>query len=226
MITVKRRMKGWLVVALAGSAAVFSSCDDTEDVLPVVATTIRDLNADYAPYENPLPTNRPPLRIGATNKYTLFSFKTGQVVPNSDSATTKWDIGFRSTTIIVNGGTSGPGSGVAQVLTGTLDALTEAPAEGYRSDNKNATNSIDRFAIPFGSGNGWYTYTSATNLVSPIAGRVLVIKTSDNRYAKLEILSYYQGAPANPRPEPAGPDKDRYYTFRYVYQPNESTSFE
>lgn len=210
---------------LVGCTVTFISCNEEEDILPVVATTINDLNADYAPYENPLPTNRPPLRIGATNKFTLFSFKTGAIVPNADSASTNWDIGFRSTTIIVNSGTSGPGNTTAQLLSGTLSNLTEAPLDGYKSDNKTGTTPAERNAIPTGSGNGWYTYTAATNLVAPIAGKVIVVKTGDNRYAKLEILSYYKGAPASPSPEPAGADQDRYYTFRYVYQPNDTQIF-
>jgi hypothetical protein len=214
------------VLLIASVALAFSSCDKDSDPDPVVSTKISDLNADYAPFESPLPTDRPPNRVGAKNKFTLFNFKTGQIVANADSATTKWDIGFRSTTIIVNGGTSGPGTVTAQVISGTLDALKEAPADGYKSDNKNGSTAADRNAIPTGSGNGWYTYTQSTNTISPIAGKVIVVKTSDGRYAKMEILSYYKGAPSSPSPEPAGADKDRYYTFQYVYQPNDSKSFQ
>jgi len=51
---------------------------------------------------------------------------------------------------------------------------------------------------------------------------VLVIRTHDGKYAKLEILSYYENAEPN-----ATFDNYRYYTFDYVYQPNEGeTSFE
>jgi hypothetical protein len=219
-------IKSILSIALiVGFTIAFVSCNEDDDLLPVVATTINDLNADYAPYESPLPTNRPPLRIGATNKFTLFSFKTGAIVPNADSTSSNWDIGFRSTTIIVNSGTSGPGTTTAQILNGTLTNIIEAPFDGYKSDNNAGTTPAERNAIPSGSGNGWYTYTGATNLVAPIAGKVIVVKTAENRYAKLEILSYYQGAPASPSPEPTGTDKDRYYTFRYVYQPNDTRIF-
>ena len=221
--------KSLKIVALVGvMASVVSmiSCDSSSDPDPIVSTSISDLNADYAPYESPLPTNRPPNRVGAKNKFTLFSLKTGQVVPNTDSATNKWHIGFRSTTIIVNSGTSGPGTSTAQIVSGTLDNLLEAPVDGYKSDNKNGSTAAERNAIPVGSGNGWYTYVASTNLVSPIAGKVIVVKTSEGRYAKLEILSYYKGAPVNPSPEPVGTDKDRYYKFRYVYQPNDTRSFQ
>jgi hypothetical protein len=107
-----------------------------------------------------------------------------------------------------------------------LDGLLEAPLEGYKSDNKNGATAAERNVLPVTSGAGWYTYVPASNLVSPIAGKVIVVKTSEGRYAKVEILSYYQNAPANPSPEPTGTDKDRYYTFRYVYQPNDTRSFQ
>ena len=72
-----------------------------------------------------------------------------------------------------------------------------------------------------GSNNGWYNYNSATNVVSPIAGKVLVIKTHDGKYAKMEILNYYQDAPANP----TGVEPSRYYKFNFVYQPNGTKNF-
>jgi hypothetical protein len=205
--------------------SVIVSCDNGSDPDPVVSQTISDLNADYAPYEDPLPTNRPPLRVGETNQYTLFSFKTGAIVDGVNIGTDQWDIGFRSTSIIVNSGTSGSSTVTAQIVSGTLESITEAPMDGYKSDNNAGTTPAERNAIPAGSGNGWYTYAQATNLISPIPGKVIVVKTADNRYAKFEILSYYKGAPANAAPEPAGADMDRHYTFRYVYQPNDTRTF-
>ncbi|HWA35366.1 MAG TPA: HmuY family protein, partial [Cyclobacteriaceae bacterium] len=135
-----------------------------------------------------------------------------------DSVSTKWDIGFNSTNIIVNGGTSGPGQGAGQVVSGIFADITTAPTTGFVQDNKNATPTAV-YAIPRGSGNGWYTYNQSTNIVTPTAGKVLVFKTADGKYAKVEILSYYKGSP-NP---PTATSTDRYYTFRYVYQADGST---
>ena len=60
-------------------------------------------------------------------------------------------------------------------------------------------------------------------IVSPIAGRVIIVKTADGKFAKLEILSYYKNAPATPN---AMTDMARYFTFRYVYQPDGSKKLE
>ena len=60
-------------------------------------------------------------------------------------------------------------------------------------------------------------------IFSPTPGKTLVVKCSDGKYAKIELLSYYKGSPVAPD---AFKDQARYYTFRYVYQSNGSKKFE
>jgi hypothetical protein len=198
---------------LGVSAVMLSSCkkdDDASPNQPLQATTFKNLPADPITVS---PTGQP----GAgTNKYTFFSFKTGAIIPNADSATNQWDLGFRGTTLIVNGGNSGPGQGGAIVQTGLFNDIVTAPETGYAVDSPTAK------AIPTGSGNGWYNYDGNTNLISPIAGKVLLIRTGDGKYAKAEIISYYKDAPTNP----AATDPSRYYTFRYLYQPDGSKNLK
>lgn len=193
----------------------------------MISQTITNLNADWAPL---VFGAGPPTRPTETKKYTLFNFRAGQIIPNADSASGSWDIGFRSTSIIFNSGTSGPGTAAAQVVVGTFDEIREAPESGFIQDNKNAGPS--GFAVlssPLTPGstaiNHWWqnTGTTTSTIVSPIAGRVIVVRTVDGKYVKMEILSYYENAPASPNNMV---DKDRFYTFRYVYQPAESRSFE
>jgi hypothetical protein len=206
-----------LLVLVTSSFMGCKEDDPTPD--PIVSTTISNLAADPSTGFNPT-TGAP---IGQKNKYTFFSFKTGTTVDAVDSATNKWDLGFKGTTIIVNSPTSGPGTSLVQVVSGIFDELNEAPADGYKADDKNATI---KNAIPTGSGNGWYTATGGApgtpTIVKPIAGKIIVVKTGDGRYAKMEILSYYKDAPSSP----TGTEPSRYYTFRYVYQPNDTKSFK
>jgi hypothetical protein len=207
-----------------------ASCSNN-DPAPVALPAIifKDLNADYAPFDFTIPTQGEPARPTQKKKYTFFSFKAGQVVVIADSSkSTAWDIGFRSTSIIINGGTSGPGLGGAIVQQGLFDDLKSAPTTGYILDNKPA----NQFAIsssPFIAGtttttNNWWlnTGTQTSTIVSPIAGRVIIIKTADGRYAKMEIQNYYKGAPAVVNNLT---DLDRHYTFKYIYQPNGSVDF-
>jgi len=179
-------------------------------------TTVQNLQGDTI---IGIATNGQPYGSG---KYTLFSLVDKAIVSNADSATTKWDVGFRGTTIITNGGTSGPGNGGAFVWLGAYDYLTTIPADStFKTDN------APNYAITTGSGKGWYNYNGATNLVNPIPGRVLVIRTANGKFAKIEILNYYKGGVT---PDASASDEDkvmkqRYYNYRFQYQPDGSKNF-
>lgn len=148
--------------------------------------------------------------------FTKFSFDTGEVTDSE----TAWDIAFRGTTIAVNGGvltgtSEEPvrnGAGAATIVDGLFAEVTSTEGLTFTQDAEGA------FAIPSGSDNGWYNYNFMTNLVTPIPGKILVFRTHDGKVAKVEVLSYYEGAPANPN---GFTDASRYYTFNYVYNPNE-----
>ncbi|SIN78929.1 HmuY family protein [Chitinophaga niabensis] len=182
--------------AMALSVTFFASCskDDAPAKPTIVSTTSANIDADVA----------------GTNKFTLFSLAENKVIPNSDSATTKWDIGFRATTIIVNGGTSGPGNGAAQVLAGVYNDLNTAPEAGYVTDG--TTKAIT----------GWYNYNMETHVISPVTGKFIVLKTATGKYAKLEITSYYKDAPA----APSVTSVSRFYHFRFVLQANGTRNFK
>lgn len=187
-----------------------SSCSSDDDGQPT-------LN----PVESNTVSNFPAPQTGGQGEpvggpFSKFSFSTGA----STTSETEWDIAFRGTTIAVNGGvvtgtTDEPtrnGDAGASIATGTFAGITDADGLTFTQDAATA------FAIPTGSDNGWYNYNPATNIITPIPGKVLVIRTHDGKYAKLEILSYYKDAPA----EPDGfVDEARFFTFNYVYNPNE-----
>ncbi len=195
----------FLTIALAMTS--FVACDnDSDDLLPVVSITVEDI---HAPQEG---GQGQPI----SGAFTKFDFDLGM---ETDSET-DWDIAFRATDIIVNGGMSmgttdepdRTGDAGAYIVTGTMADVTEVDVNLFTQDSSSG------YAIMSGSGNGWYTYSGPpTYLITPTAGKILVFKTADGKYAKVEILSYYQGAPENPD---AFTDPSRYYTFNYVYQPN------
>lgn len=193
---------------------VMSACQRSKEDNPApiaVVQTVRDLPAD--PTTNGGTGQPQP----ATGRFTLYSLRENALIPNGDSATMRWDIGFRGTTIIVNGGAVRSGSGGAYLHTGLFEELRQIPENQFFNTDQSPT----QLAIPTGSGTGWYLYNPASNWISPIAGRVLVIRTGDGRYAKVEILSYYHGAPSAPSPSAVA----RHYTFRYLFQPDGSRRF-
>ncbi|MBZ9777974.1 HmuY family protein [Psychroflexus sp. CAK8W] len=189
---------------------IMMSCSDDDEVAPlaeVESTTFENL---HAPQEG---GRGEPI----SGSFTKFDFETGQIT-DSD---TEWDIAFRGATIAVNGGTETgtidepartSDAGIT-IVNGTFEDVTEiAEDTGFDQDSQNG------FAIPTGSGNGWYNYDFTTNILSPIPGKILLVETTNANYAKVEILSYYEDAPSDIDPFQ---DESRYYTFRYAYNPNE-----
>jgi len=156
------------------------------------------------------------------NKFTFFSIENNALVASSDSATTKWDIAFKGTTILTNGGTSGPGAGGAFVQIGAFGDIAVVSA-----DSTFKTDASPVYAITTGSGKGWYNYDGANNLVTPLPGRVLIVRTASGKYAKVEIMNYYKKG-VTPASTASDDDKlhtQRYYAFRYTFQPNGTKTF-
>jgi hypothetical protein len=196
-------MRPSLLLALLSLS--LAACVTSRPSPPPAVVTVEDLDAR-----------------GEDGSFAFYSLRVGRLVPTADSASTTWDLAFRTTTILVNGGASGPGMGGVIVLEDTTFAAVTAapPADSFAVDR--GTGRAET-AIPGGGGNGWYAYDFATGIVSPRPA-VLVVRTADGRYAKVQIESYYEGAPA---PDEIAPDEGfRYYTFRYLFQPDGSRSFD
>lgn len=195
-------------------AALFVACDDDEPT-PLAPVESKSFSNLFAPQSG---GRGAPI----TGDFTKFNFATG----DTTTSDTEWDIAFRGTTIIVNGGAS---SGLTDEPSRTGNAAGYFVASSFAevtavNESLLAQDSADGLAIPTGSDNGWYSYNPATNVVSPIASRTLVFRTYDGKYVKVQVTSYYKDAPASPD---GFVDEARYYSFNYVYQPNEGqTTFE
>lgn len=202
-------MKTITTLSLALSTAVIllaSSCSkNNDDVTPAVSKLTTKTVADLD---------------GSTGNV-YYSLSTGAQVTGADTATNKWDLKFKSTSIFVNSGTSGTGTTQAQVVSSTFETLLAAPADGYKVDATGA-NAIT----------GWYTYTAdtaPTHAILTVPGKIFVIKTSAGNYAKVEMISYYKGNPNTTTADFADLTKrpaSRFYTFRFAYQGDGTTSFK
>lgn len=153
----------------------------------------------------------------ASGQFTRFSFATNSIVTDNS-----WDIAFRGTTIIVNGGTKvgltdepdKTGTGAISIVSSTLDSVKTTPdVSTFKQDGTGI------YAIPTGSNNGWYNYNPNGHLITPLPNKIFVVKTHNNKYAKLQITSYYKNSPASP----GLTDSTNYYSFKFVYQPSGNT---
>lgn len=189
-------------------AAFLFSCDNTDDLtptLPLEVTMVEDL---AAPNDE---IDRTTGEVVVARPFQFFSLERNELVTENED----WDLAFKGTTIRVNNTKNVE----AAIVNGIFEEISEVPANAtFRTDSENT------FAIPTGSGSGWYNYNSATFTVTPIPGRVILVKTTEGNFLKLEILSYYKGNPPveeiNPRTTPSG-----HYTFRFVLQKNGTSKF-
>ena len=204
---------------------VLSGCDsnDDEDDMPLEASTIENIAAD--PTAGRDPNTGAPISL---NRFSFVSLRSGSIVlsydndTRTDSSSTSWDVGFQGTNVIFNGGDSGPGQGAAVILEQTFENVTEAPADDmFRTDGISTCRTSGgepgpSFAVCPGSDTGWYNYNPMNNLISPLAGRTIVVRTADGKFAKMRILSYYRDNP--PVSEITAETPSRYYTIEYVFQ--------
>ena len=213
----KRFMRSTAIVLLVASF-LFAACKKDKVIESIlIANSVNDLPADtiigIAPSGQPY----------GSGKFTFYNLETKSVVSNVDSATNKWDLGFKGTLIVTNSGNAGPGNAGAFVYVGAFGETKSVPADStFKTENAPASN-----AIPFGSGKGWYSYNGAANLVTPIPGRLLIVRTAAGKYAKVEILNYYKGG-ITPSASASDNDKltkQRYFTFRYLLQNDGSKNF-
>ena len=208
-----RRLSTVFVALLTIGALALAGCDSTgindggdgdEDLETL---RVEDLPADPD-------TTSGPGRPQGYGRYTFFDLRENEIVlrsPNdnrADSASTEWDIAVQSTDIIVNGGPRGPGQGAVYVA-----------KEAFQDVIQVNTESLTNYAAE-----DWYSYNvNGNNIVRPKPGRTLVVRTADGAsYAKIRILSYYEGTPETPAESNAA---SRYYTFEYVLQ-DDGSSFE
>jgi hypothetical protein len=202
------KFKTLAFVLFSSTALLVTSCtkdNDAPEPEPVVADLTVNTVAD----------------LDGTGRDVYYSLSKNAEVTGTDITSNKWDIKFTATSIFVNGGTSGTGTTQAQVVNSTFADLIKAPADGYKTD-----------ATGVSAITGWYTYTAETapqHAILPVPGKIIVIKTTDGKYAKLEMRSYYKGNPDTTTPtfaDLATRPASRFYTFKFAYQADGSTTLK
>ncbi|WBX72034.1 HmuY family protein [Tenacibaculum retecalamus] len=202
-----RILKSILIVAMLSFVAV--SCSENNDIVPGEVSTNQVVNLHAKET-----TDRSVHPAVESGEFVKFSFKSGTIVTNDN-----WDIAFRGTTILVNGGvptgkTQEPnrtGNAALTIVEGKFSKIKTVPSAAvFKQDAANA------LALPKST---WYTYDREDHSIDPVTGKVLIIKTNDGHYAKMEIISYYKDMDSSNSANPANSGA-QYYTFNYVYNLN------
>ena len=162
------------------------------------------------------------ITVDATDRenWAYINFTEGETIDIADPATSMaWDLGFKRTAVIVNGGVSGPGkTGALAFEDISFEDVLKAPEDGYVSD----TDQIATFA----RSDSWYTYTGPPNhwiLPNPkvyvlrIAADTKMQPANPYYYAKVRFIGYYEN---NETKEGSG-----YISIEYVLQDNGTRIF-
>ena len=185
----------------------FNSCEKSSNNIIIDENVISFVELNASQYDVNI------LDSLVTGKFEKFSFLEGDTVIHDN-----WDVAFSGTTIIVNGGDrysvnqpERTGNAAVYIATGIMSNIKIVDINKLEQDNASGPAIIDDLGI---SELGWASYDMSTHILSPTAGKVLVFRTHDNKYAKMEILYFYD----SPTPQPFEGDYGGFYTFNYVYQ--------
>jgi len=144
------------------------------------------------------------------DKWVYFDFSRGSVASDVSSMKdpNNWDLAFRMAKIVSNGGaTNKTGKvAVAKLATTDFDSVKEVPENVKFLKEIKPPNSIDTRNDSF---ENWSSYKPSYHEIKPYDNFYL-IKTSEGKFAKMQILSYYCKK---------GVKKIKgCYTIKYVYQ--------
>ena len=219
----KTKIKTTLFLSMLTIAIGFTACTKDSPKPTIITATITELDATAECVSTQF-------GLVCTGPFTKFSFSEGGEVQGDN-----WDIAFRNSKIIVNGGTdsdtsqpSRTGNAAAYRIDGLMDQITSVNLALLKQDGDNAgmfgtTAIIDdqgQVFPPAVEPLGWSLYNNdipQAPILEPLAGKIFVFRTHDNKYAKVEILNFYD----NPMTNTYG----GFYTFNYVYQADETTTF-
>ena len=153
--------------------------------------------------------------------FVKLKFIVGDTPATITDSEKNWDIAFRGTMIIVNGGVkTGSGneperlqnlgglSAFIDILNKNYDAVSESP---YLKSVDN-WDKAGQPKIPNISGQGWFEDDGT--YITPLKDKTIVLKTIDNYYVKIGMYSYYKDALPETTDDPA------YYSFKYSFNPN------
>jgi hypothetical protein len=156
------------------------------------------------------------LWVDTLRGYALLDFERGDTVSAALRQTAEWDLLLpaltprsRSLDIFLNSGTVNPaGKTLGVVVEVHYDQLVQAPPESqFRQDD---TSAARRVISPSLTGEGLFVYDFRTHVLTPLP-KTLVLKTRSGKYVKVQFVSLYKDAPAQPNPFDLG-----YWTIRYT----------
>lgn len=149
------------------------------------------------------------VNASSEKEYAYFDFSSGEPVKIHDPSSLEWDLAFRRSKVISNGGASsklGKG-GLIDLGPIGFDTVTEVPRENYVVDVSTRTDTENPALMKP------YNYNYFTHKLKA-KKNVYAARTADNKFAKFQFLNFY-----------CDNKEVGCVTIRFVYQDNGTNSF-
>lgn len=160
-------------------------------------------------HENLLNSRVTTVNASSEKEYVYFNLRSGKVVKIHDPSSLEWDLAFRRSKVITNGGASSKlgKAGLIDLGAVDFDKVKEVPTENYVLDVSTRTDTENPVILKP------YNYNYLTHKLKA-KKNVYAARTADNKYAKFQFLDFY-----------CDNKEVGCITIRFVYQENGSNSF-
>ena len=179
-----------------------------EGVVPISNTSSVQPAKSSAP-SNLLETKLTVINASSENNWVYFDFSRGEVVDIHDKTSLEWDLAFRRSKVISNGGATNKFGKAGLINLGSLnfDQVVDVPTKDYTPDMPTKTETENPILLK------WYSYNYLTHKLSAKAN-TYAMKTADSKYAKVKFLDFY-----------CANKETGCIKMQYVYQDNGSNQF-
>ena len=149
------------------------------------------------------------INASSEEDWVYFDFSRGNVVDIHDKTSLEWDLAFRRSKVISNGGATNKFGKAGLIDLGSLsfDQVVEVPRENYIQDMSTRTETENPILLK------WYSYNYLTHKLSA-KPNTYAVKTANNKYVKIKFLDFY-----------CTNKETGCIKMQYVYQENGSNQF-
>jgi len=150
------------------------------------------------------------INASSENNWVYFDFSRGRVVKIQDQTSLEWDLAFRRSKVISNGGATNKFGRAGLIDLGNsaeFNQITEAPLNNYIQDSATRTETENSILLK------WYRYNYLTHKLTP-KPNTYAVKTADEKFAKIKFLNFY-----------CANKETGCIQMQYVYQTNGSNKF-
>ena len=156
-----------------------------EGVVPISNTSPVQPAKSSTP-SNLLETKLTVINASSEKNWVYFDFSRGGVVKIHDKTSLEWDLAFRRSKVISNGGATNKfgKAGLINLGSPNFDQVVDVPTDNYTPDMSTKTETENPILLK------WYSYNYLTHKLSAKAN-TYAMKTADSKYAKVKFLNFY-----------------------------------